>query len=164
MLGWKTYMIKWALHEVKCVYYNWNVCAITAYRVCSSCCFLIFWWEWEVGSCQEKSRFFLVGFQSPSRILFKIFMNKISSSSQGMEGVRLGGLRSSAFCRWCGSLWVTCSLVCNWVQSISSSKSEAIVLKSKMMEYPLQVGDESLPQLEELKYPVILFTSEGGVN
>lgn len=155
--------VPWALHEV-------NLCAITAYRVCSSCCFLIFWWEWEAGSCQEKSRFFLVGFRSPpgliiSRILFIIFKDKTSSSSQGIEGVRLGGLRSSAFVVLSG--WPAAWFATDWKAagiSFSSSKSEAIVLKSKMMEYPLQVRDQLLPQQEDLKYPVILFTSEGRVN
>ncbi|KAK5888457.1 hypothetical protein CesoFtcFv8_014550 [Champsocephalus esox] len=44
---------------------------------------------------------------------------------------------------------------------ISTSKSEAMVLSRKPMDCPLQVGNESLPQVKELKYLGVLFSSEG---
>ena len=43
---------------------------------------------------------------------------------------------------------------------ISTSKSEAMVLSRKRVDCPLQVRGESLPQVEELKYLSVLFTSE----
>ena len=44
---------------------------------------------------------------------------------------------------------------------ISTSKSEAMVLSRKRVDCPLQVGGESLLQVEEFKYLGVLFTSEG---
>ena len=44
---------------------------------------------------------------------------------------------------------------------ISSSKSEAMALDRKKVACSLQVGGELLPQVEELKYLGVLFTSEG---
>ncbi|KAJ0050334.1 hypothetical protein NL108_017502 [Boleophthalmus pectinirostris] len=44
---------------------------------------------------------------------------------------------------------------------ISSSKSEAMVLSRKKVSCPLQVGGESLHQVEEFKYLGVLFSSEG---
>ncbi|KAK5900174.1 hypothetical protein CesoFtcFv8_009574 [Champsocephalus esox] len=44
---------------------------------------------------------------------------------------------------------------------ISTSKSEAMVLSRKPMDCPLQVGNESLPQVKEFKYLGVLFSSEG---
>ncbi|TWW81867.1 hypothetical protein D4764_01G0016820 [Takifugu flavidus] len=44
---------------------------------------------------------------------------------------------------------------------ISTSKSEAMVLNQKKVECLLQVKEEILPQVEELKYLGVLFTSEG---
>ena len=44
---------------------------------------------------------------------------------------------------------------------ISTSKSEAMVLGCKNMEFLLWVGEEILPQVEEFKYLGVLFTSEG---
>ena len=44
---------------------------------------------------------------------------------------------------------------------ISTSKSEAMVLSWKRVDCPLQVGGESLLQVEEFKYLGVLFTSEG---
>ena len=44
---------------------------------------------------------------------------------------------------------------------ISTSKSEAMVLSWKRVDCPLQVGEESLPQMEEFKYLRVLFMSEG---
>lgn len=42
---------------------------------------------------------------------------------------------------------------------LGTSKSEAIV--RKMVVCPLQVGEQFLPQMEELNYLGVLFTSEG---
>ncbi|KAK5888302.1 hypothetical protein CesoFtcFv8_016814 [Champsocephalus esox] len=47
---------------------------------------------------------------------------------------------------------------------ISTSKSEAIVLSRKPMDCPLQVGNESLPQVKEFKYLGVLFSSEGSME
>ncbi|XP_071059967.1 anamorsin isoform X1 [Pseudochaenichthys georgianus] len=44
---------------------------------------------------------------------------------------------------------------------ISTSKSEAMVLSRKPMDCPLQVGNESLPQVKEFEYLRVLFSSEG---
>ena len=44
---------------------------------------------------------------------------------------------------------------------ISTFKSEAMVLSQKRVDCPLQVGGESLLQVEEFKYLGVLFTSEG---
>ena len=47
---------------------------------------------------------------------------------------------------------------------ISTSKSEAVVLSGETGDCPLQVGGESLPQVEEFKYFRVLFTSEGKIE
>ncbi|XP_065817852.1 uncharacterized protein [Labrus bergylta] len=44
---------------------------------------------------------------------------------------------------------------------VSTSKSEAMVLCRKKVDCSLQVGSESLSQVEEFKYLGVLFTSEG---
>ncbi|TWW57405.1 hypothetical protein D4764_07G0001240 [Takifugu flavidus] len=47
---------------------------------------------------------------------------------------------------------------------ISTSKSEAMVLIRKKVEFLLRVKEEILPQVEEFKYLGVLFTSEGGME
>ncbi|KAK3526284.1 hypothetical protein QTP70_022683 [Hemibagrus guttatus] len=47
---------------------------------------------------------------------------------------------------------------------VSTSKSEAMVLDWKKVACTLQVGGEFLPQVEELKYLWVLFTSEGRMD
>ena len=47
---------------------------------------------------------------------------------------------------------------------ISTSKSAAMFLSWKRMDCPLQVGEELLPQVKELKYLGVLFTSEGEIE
>ena len=43
-----------------------------------------------------------------------------------------------------------------------TSKSEAVVLTRKKVDWLLRVGEEVLPQVEEFKYLLLLlFTSEG---
>ena len=44
---------------------------------------------------------------------------------------------------------------------ISTSKSEAMVLSRKPVDCLLWVGNESLPQVKEFKYLIVLLTSEG---
>ncbi|TWW64146.1 hypothetical protein D4764_03G0011540 [Takifugu flavidus] len=44
---------------------------------------------------------------------------------------------------------------------ISTSKSEAMVLNRKKVECLLRVKEEIMPQVEEVKYLGVLFTSEG---
>ncbi|TKS65493.1 LINE-1 reverse transcriptase -like protein [Collichthys lucidus] len=109
-----------------------------------------------------------------SPVLFITFMDRISRRSQGVEGLRFGGLRI-------GSLLFADDLVllasserdlqlsleqfaaeCEAAgMRISTSKSEAMVLSRKRVECSLRVGDEILPQVEEFKYLGVLFTSEG---
>ena len=109
-----------------------------------------------------------------SPVLFIIFMDRISRHSQGPEGV------------WYGSRWISSLLfaddvvllaplsqdlqhVLGWFAAkreaagmkISTSKSEAMALDWKKVACSLQVGGELLPQVEELKYLGVLFTSEG---
>lgn len=47
------------------------------------------------------------------------------------------------------------------VMRISISKSETMVLSQKRAECLLLVGEELLPQVEEIKYLWFLFTTEG---
>ena len=47
------------------------------------------------------------------------------------------------------------------VRRISTSKSEAKVFSWKRVDCQLQVGGESLLQVEEFKYPCVLFMSGG---
>ncbi|TKS64956.1 LINE-1 reverse transcriptase -like protein [Collichthys lucidus] len=109
-----------------------------------------------------------------SPVLFITFMDRISRRSQGVEGLRFGGLRI-------GSLLFADDLVllasserdlqlsleqfaaeCEAAgMRISTSKSETMVLSRKRVECSLRVGDEILPQVEEFKYLGVLFTSEG---
>ncbi len=44
---------------------------------------------------------------------------------------------------------------------MSTSKSEAMVLRRKRVYCTLWIGSELLPQVKELKYTGVLFTSEG---
>ena len=44
---------------------------------------------------------------------------------------------------------------------ISISKFEVIVLNQKRVDCKLQIREELLPQMEELKYLGVLFTNEG---
>ncbi|TKS65465.1 putative 149 kDa protein ORF 2 [Collichthys lucidus] len=109
-----------------------------------------------------------------SPVLFITFMDRISRRSQGVEGLRFGGLRI-------GSLLFADDLVllasserdlqlsleqfaaeCEAAgMRISTSKSETMVLSRKRVECSLRVGDEILPQVEEFKYLGVLFTGEG---
>ena len=109
-----------------------------------------------------------------SPILFITFMDRISRRSQVVEGFRFGDLRIKSllfaddvvllapssqelqlsleqFAAGCEAAGMT----------ISTSKSEAMVLDRKRVECPLQVGEEVLPQVEEFKYLGVLFASDG---
>ncbi|KAI3352719.1 hypothetical protein L3Q82_020175 [Scortum barcoo] len=113
-----------------------------------------------------------------SPVLFIIFMtDRISRHSQGPEGVQFGNHRisSPAFCRRCFPVGFikpepSARIVLERFAAeceaagmrISTSKSEAMVLDDrKRVACPLRVGGEVLPQVEELKYLGVLFTSEG---
>ncbi|KAK7944758.1 hypothetical protein WMY93_000486 [Mugilogobius chulae] len=101
-------------------------------------------------------------------------MDRISRRSQGPEGVRFGDHRISSLLfaddvvlmapsnqdlqHALGRFAAECEAA---GMKISSSKSEAMVLDRKKVPCPLQVGGESLPQVEEFKYLGVLFTSEG---
>ncbi|TWW81730.1 R2DM Retrovirus-related Pol polyprotein from type II retrotransposable element [Takifugu flavidus] len=109
-----------------------------------------------------------------SPILFIIFMDRISRCSHGVEGIRFGDLRI-------GSLLFADDVVllassardlqlsldrfaaaCEAAgMKISTSKSKAMVLDRKKVEFLLRVKEEILPQVEEFKYLGVLFTSEG---
>ena len=109
-----------------------------------------------------------------SPVLFIIFMDRISRSSQGPEGVRFGNhriasllfaddvvlLASSNQDLQCalGRFAAECDMA---GMRISTSKSEAMVLDRKKVTCPLWVGGEPLPQVEEFKYLGVLFTSGG---
>ena len=47
------------------------------------------------------------------------------------------------------------------ISGMFSFKSEAMVLGRKPVDCPLQVGNESLPQVKEIKYLRVLLSSEG---
>ena len=107
-----------------------------------------------------------------SRILFIIFMDRISRRSQGAEGVRFGDLRIRSLL-FADDVVMLASLGRDLQLSqerfeaeyeaagmrISTSNSQTMVLSWKRC--PLGVGNEILPQVEEFKYLRILFTSEG---
>ena len=109
-----------------------------------------------------------------SPILFIVFMDRISRRSQVMEGFRFGDARirsllfaddvvllapsSQELQLSLGQFAAACEAA---GMTISTSKSEAMVLDRKRVECPLQVGEEVLPQVEEFKYLGVLFTSDG---
>ncbi|KAI3364565.1 hypothetical protein L3Q82_010836 [Scortum barcoo] len=91
---------------------------------------------------------------------------KISKCSQGLEGVQFGNHRISSLLFADDVVLLASSgqdlqHVLRWFASISTSKSEAMVLDRKRVACPLWVGGEVLPQVEEFKYLGVLFTSEG---
>ena len=101
-------------------------------------------------------------------------MDRISRRSQVAEGFRFGdiGIKSLLFADdvvllapssqelqlSLGQFAAACEAA---GMTISTSKSEAMVLDRKRVECPLQVGEEVLPQVEEFKYLGVLFTSDG---
>ena len=109
-----------------------------------------------------------------SPVLFITFMDRISRRSHAVEGVRFGDLRipsllfaddvvllassNSDLQLSLGRFAAECEAA---GMKISTSKSEAMVLSRKRVDCPLQVGGESLLQVEEFKYLGVLFTSEG---
>uniref|UniRef100_A0A8C6NQ68 Reverse transcriptase domain-containing protein n=1 Tax=Nothobranchius furzeri TaxID=105023 RepID=A0A8C6NQ68_NOTFU len=109
-----------------------------------------------------------------SPILFITFMDRISRSSQGVDGIRFGGLRIRSLLFADDVVLLASSerdlqlslerftAECEAAgMRISSSKSETMVLIRKRVECLLRVRDEVLPQGEEFKYLGVLFTSEG---
>uniref|UniRef100_A0A8C6P1M8 Reverse transcriptase domain-containing protein n=1 Tax=Nothobranchius furzeri TaxID=105023 RepID=A0A8C6P1M8_NOTFU len=104
-----------------------------------------------------------------SPILFITFMDRISRRSQGVEGIHFGGLRIRSLL-FADDVVLLTSSERDLQRSlerfaagmtISSSKSETMVLIRKRVECLLRVRDEVLPQVEEFKYLGVLFTSEG---
>ncbi|KAK3535054.1 hypothetical protein QTP70_002584 [Hemibagrus guttatus] len=102
--------------------------------------------------------------------------DRISRSSQGLEGVRFGDHRISSLIfadvvllapssldlqHALGRFAVECEAA---GMRVSTSKSEAMVLDRKKVACTLQVGGEVLPQVEEFKYLGVLFTSEGRMD
>ncbi|KAK3565106.1 hypothetical protein QTP86_033155, partial [Hemibagrus guttatus] len=112
-----------------------------------------------------------------SPVLFIVFMDRISRRSQGLEGVRFGDHRISSLIfaddvvllassgldlqHALGRFAAECEAA---GMRVSTSKSEAMVLDRKKVACTLQVGGEVLPQVEELKYLGVLFTSEGRMD
>ncbi|KAI3362094.1 hypothetical protein L3Q82_012420 [Scortum barcoo] len=106
-----------------------------------------------------------------SPVLFIIFMERISrhiargwrESSLGTTGFHL------CFLQMLASSSQDLQYVLEWFaaeceaagMTISTSKSEAMVLDRKRVARPLWVGGEVLPQVEEFKYLGVLFMSEG---
>ncbi|KAK3530893.1 hypothetical protein QTP70_004413 [Hemibagrus guttatus] len=104
-------------------------------------------------------------------------MDRISSRSQGLEGVRFGDHRISLLLfaddvvllapssldlqHALGRFAAECEAA---GMRVSTSKSEAMVLDWKKVACTLQVGGEFLPQVEEFKYFGFLFTSEGRMD
>uniref|UniRef100_A0A8C6PI18 Reverse transcriptase domain-containing protein n=1 Tax=Nothobranchius furzeri TaxID=105023 RepID=A0A8C6PI18_NOTFU len=109
-----------------------------------------------------------------SPILFITFMDRISRCSQGVEGISFGGLRIRSLLFADDVVLLASSerdlqlslerfaAECEAAgMRISSSNSETMVLIQKRVECLLWVRDEVLPQVEELKYLGVLFSSEG---
>ena len=109
-----------------------------------------------------------------SPILFITFMDRISRRSQGVEGIRFGGLRIASLLFADDVVLLASSgrdlqlsldrfaAECEAAgMGISASKSEAMVLSRKRVECLLRVRGGVLPQVEEFKYLGILFTNEG---
>lgn len=73
-----------------------------------------------------------------------------------MEGVEFGGF-------WIPSLLFADDVVQFEAAGtrISTTKTETMVLTWKRVDFPVQVGEELLPQVDEFKYLGILFMSEG---
>ena len=93
-----------------------------------------------------------------SPVLFIIFMDSISRRSQAAEGVGFNGLRISSLLfaddvvllvSSNSDLQLAMGLFAAECEAagmrISASKSEAMVLNQKKMDFPLQVEGESLP-------------------
>jgi len=101
-------------------------------------------------------------------------MDRISRRSQGVEGIRFGGLRIASLLFADDVVLLASSgrdlqlsldrfaAECEAAgMGISASKSEAMVLSRKRVECLLRVRGGVLPQVEEFKYLGILFTNEG---
>ncbi|KAK5881282.1 hypothetical protein CesoFtcFv8_022100 [Champsocephalus esox] len=100
-------------------------------------------------------------------------MDRISRCSRGGGGLQFGGLRIAPLL-FADDVVLMDSSVCDLQHSLNrfateceasgmriSTKSEAMVLCRKPMDCPLQVGNESLPQVKEFKYLWVLFSSKG---
>ncbi|KAL6482070.1 hypothetical protein MHYP_G00101500 [Metynnis hypsauchen] len=109
-----------------------------------------------------------------SRLLFVIFMDRVSRRSRGQEGIMCGGRKVASLlfaddvvllAESHGCLQHSLerfAAECEVVGlRISTSKYESIVLARKRMACLLQVRGKDLPQVEEFKYLGVLFTSDG---
>ena len=100
-----------------------------------------------------------------SPILFVIYMDRISRHSHGVEGLQVGDLKIASLLFADDVVLMASSAVelqrslyqfaaeCGVAgMRIGTSKSEAMVLSRKLMDCPLWVGNESLPQVKEFVY------------
>ena len=93
-----------------------------------------------------------------SQILLKPFMDRVSRRCQGAEGLCFGGTGISSLHFTDVEVLLASSAA---GMKISTSKFETMVLSQKREDCPLRVGSEVLAQMEEFKYLVVLFTSDG---
>ncbi|TWW81188.1 hypothetical protein D4764_01G0010030 [Takifugu flavidus] len=100
-----------------------------------------------IAGCKSNSFPVRAGPLSP--VLFITFMDRISRRSQGVEGVKFGGRKISSLL-----------FADDAVLLAPSNRDLQQVLGRFATECLLRVGEEVLPQVEELKYLGILFTSE----
>ena len=104
-------------------------------------------------------------------------MNRISGRTQGAEEVWFGNFRTGSLL-FADDMVLLAPSICDLQLSldrfaakckvagmkISTSKSEAVVLKRRKVDCLLQVGEEILLQVEEFKYLGVLFMSEGKIE
>uniref|UniRef100_A0AAY5K902 Reverse transcriptase domain-containing protein n=1 Tax=Esox lucius TaxID=8010 RepID=A0AAY5K902_ESOLU len=99
-----------------------------------------------------------------SPILFVTFMDRISRRSRGGEGLQFGGLGISSLL-FADDVVLMASKVCDLEHSLDrfAAECEAVGMRISTFksEYLLQVGNEALPQVKEVKYLGVLFASEG---
>jgi len=110
-------------------------------------------------------------------MLFVVFMDRLSRRSLGVEQVRFWGLGIASLL-FVDDVILLASLNHDLRHSLGhfaaeceaagmrfgTSKSEAMVLFQKPVNFSLQVGSECLPQAKEFIYIGVLFTSEGMVE
>ena len=128
---------------------------------------------------RSKSDLFLMGVGlrqgcALSPILFVIYMDRISRRRSGVEGLQVSDLKIASLLFADHVVLMAPSALdlqgsldrfaaeCEAAgMRISTSKSEAMVLRRKPVDCLLQVGNETLSQVKEFKYIRLLFMSKG---